>query len=126
MKKLLLVMVAVALVVLSSAAMADYYNPPGWSGDTFTHQEWGFTTSNNPSAPEVDQNPYGTPMFSITGAMWFPSAAPFIPGSTRTGLWAGSGSGNATITLSIPNQEDVTKTKLVWFRWRSALPTSRA
>jgi hypothetical protein len=98
--------------------LADYYDPPAWnhSDPTFTHQDWDFTTSANPSPPETYQNPFGTPTFGITGATWFPSAAPFIPGSTRTGLWAGVGSGSATVTLGIPNQQDLTKDKLVWLQ----------
>jgi len=113
----LIVLLAVS-IGFPVSALADYFDPPAWnhSDPTFTHQDWDFTTSANPSAPENYVNPYGVPMFGITGATWFPDAAPFIPGSTRTGLWAGGEAGSAIVTLDIPNNEDLTKEKLVWLQ----------
>lgn len=113
----LIVLLAVS-IGFPVSAMADYYDPPAWnhSDPTFTHQDWDFTTSANPSPPENYVNPNGVPIFGISGATWFPTAAPYIPGSTRTGLWAGSGAGSAIVTLDIPNNEDLTKDKLVWLQ----------
>lgn len=118
MKTASIYMAAIMILAICGFVRADYYDPPPWnnSDPTFTHQEWDFTTNANPAPPEIDNNPYGTPVFGITGATWFPAAAPFIPGSTRTGLWAGIGSGSAVITLGIPNQKDLTKYKYVWLQ----------
>jgi len=116
--KNMLIVSAFVLAGLSAGVQADYYNPPAWdtSDPTFTHQEWLFNSNSRNVAADVDNNPFGTPQFSITGATWFSSASPYISGSSRTGLWAGMISGAAQTTLTIPLDETAAVDQLVWMQ----------
>jgi hypothetical protein len=73
--------------------------------DFTTYQSWTFDDADNPAAPEVNGNPYGDPMATITvtgescgaGPGWY---ADFMG---RTGVWA---SEFTTATLFIPNSQN--------------------
>ena len=81
----------------------------GWDrGDAgTTYQEWTFDIDNeNPAAPDIDENPYGTAEASISGS-WVSS---FMG---RPGVW-GNHPEPLEISLYIPNQEVRNPWKEIW------------
>jgi len=113
---------AVALLLfLSGPAPGDYYDPPeGWSdNDYFTHQQWEFSTSDNPvNADAGYTNPNGTPTAQISGdAFWIYDPSAYVT-TDRRGMWVVGGFDNptsASLTLDIPN-DPVLPEKLVWLQ----------
>ena len=91
--------------MLASPATADDTFPPCWRGRPgTTYQQWTFSTSANPAAPEFVTNPFGAPQAAVTvgtaGAGWI-DQQPIIFGTNRAGVWDLGRSGN--ISLPIPN-----------------------
>ena len=91
--------------MLIGPARADDTFPPCWRGRPgTTYQQWTFTTSANPAAPEFVTNPFGAPQAAVTvgtaGAGWIDQQT-IIFGTNRAGVWDLGRNGN--IALSIPN-----------------------
>ncbi len=83
-------------LVVSGPASAAFLIP---SGAVETYQEWYFTTSQNPAAPEVDDNPIGDfPALTaqIGGAAFFPNLR------WENGVWKDTA---LTVTIDVPNNE---------------------
>ena len=58
--------------VCCGPVLADDLNPPDWRGEEgSTLQIWEFFTDANPTAPDVDQNPYGVATAEVTGEFPF-------------------------------------------------------
>ena len=96
-------MVAV-LAVGSGLAVADDLFQPGWRGDPgSTYQQWTFDGDDNPAAPEVSLNPYGTGTATMS-SVW----ADIGPG--RSGVWMDLD----LIELWIPNQQEPNDYKELW------------
>ncbi len=97
-----------ALASFSGTALAEDI-APCWRGSAgATYQSWTLTVSNNPAVPEQWTNTWGTPQASFVvgpyGKGWKNSVF-----GTRQGEWdLGQ---NGTITLIIPDQEGLGKTK---------------
>ena len=52
MKKTLLMLALAVLMLSVESALADDYSPPGWTeNDSYTHQEWSFSTGDSVSIP---------------------------------------------------------------------------
>ena len=93
--------VATAILVLCSVALADDLNPPSWRGqpDT-TFQLWEFSTNTQPAVPNIDGNPYGDPLALILGA--FPKTRWLTTDRGQQGVWVTE----EWIQLEIPNTEN--------------------
>ena len=115
MKRYILGCMTVAVVFggLLASARADDLNPPPWTRNqpNTTTENWTFSTSANPSAPDPGYwDPNGTPQATITGTgnQWFALY------DTHVGVWT-LGGANSSMDLGIPNTPfDDTKIKLVW------------
>jgi hypothetical protein len=82
-------------LVLSAVSWAGLAEVP--TGATATYQEWHFTTSTNPAAPEVDDNPiadFPELKAQVRGAFFTPNLV------WENGIWKDSA---LTITIDIPN-----------------------
>jgi hypothetical protein len=108
MKRMLFVLVACAISAAPAFAVPSL---GGWErGDPgTTYQAWTFNDADNPALPEIDENPYGTPVAAIlqNGAGW---AAGFFG---RTGVW-GNHPNPLNIDLYIPNRENPSLYKEIW------------
>jgi len=112
----------VVVVSLASAAQADYYDPPqGWSSTPyFTHQQWEFSTADNPSGPEPGYvNPNDVPSALVSGdVLWVGDPTPYGLQTARRGLWVTGSFTEATtgtVTLEVPNVAAWPE-KLVWLQ----------
>jgi len=91
----------------------DLVAPP-WRGVAGgTYQEWRFSTSANPAAPEVSNNPYGAPTASISvgpyGSGWLSQ----LPGlGTQYGYWDMGSAG--VITVMLPNKPNPPAASSKW------------
>ena len=85
----------------------------GWTrGDPgSTYQVWTFDDGDNPALPEIDENPYGTPEATISGA-GHGYADDFVG---RLGVW-GNHPDPLEISLYIPNREVPNPWKEIWLR----------
>jgi len=115
------VLVVTVAVLWAAFASADYYDPPeGWSDNPyFTHQQWEFSTSQNPSAPEPGyENPNGEPSAYVYGdAIWIYDPSAYVP-TDRRGMWVVGGfdvGTSASVDLTIPNAPLLPE-KLVWLQ----------
>ena len=103
----------VAVVFGGSMALVradDIYPPPWLRGQPYTtYQDWTFTTSANPAAPDSGVfNPYGNPTATIYHASWSDSY------DSHVGVWNFDWGTNA-LTLNIPNApSDPTRQKELW------------
>ena len=120
------VLLVVGLCVCAGSVSADYNNPPGWENDdNFTHQSWSFADNSNPSTPDDGGagNPYGTASMTFSNATWEDDLGmvydptTFDPLGERQGGWAISGPQDGTewFNINIPNFEDQSKYKELWF-----------
>ena len=106
----------VGLVVCGavSACLAHDVVVPPWRGSAFsTFQDWRFSTSSNPAAAEVLNNPHGNPSAAITvrpyGSGWLNQ----IPGlGTMTGYWDLGSAG--TIQFTVPNPPSIPGASAGW------------
>ncbi len=101
--------------LVSGAAIADDIYTPSWRGsDGTTLENWAFTTSANPAAPDTVNNSYGSPTATMTvldyGVGWI-DADSFSYG-TKTGMWDLGASG--IISLDIPNRPLALSYKDIW------------
>jgi len=102
--------VAVVFGCSVASVRANDINPPPWTRfePNTTYQNWDFSTSGNPTGPDVGvYNPNGTPEATVTGGTWLASF------DQLTGVWQLGAS--SSIDLNIPNTPfDATKIKNVW------------
>ena len=108
MKGMVFVLVACALLAAPALAVPSL----GWweRGEPgSTYQAWTFDDDDNPALPEIDENPYGTPMAAIeqNGA----DHADVFFG--RMGVW-GNHPNPLNIALYIPNRENPSPHKEIW------------
>ena len=105
-------------VMLGSSAFALYdLSPAPWRTDPTgqeptTYQSWEFTTDANPTAPDVDLNPYGTAELTVTGdfmsnTVHYPTL-PGFPG--HEGIWGYE----EDIQVYLPNSAVANPYKEVW------------
>jgi hypothetical protein len=108
MKRMLFVLVACVLLAAPALAVPSL---GGWErGDPgTTYQAWTFDDGDNPALPEIDENPYGTPVAAIqqNDAGW---ATSFYG---RMGVW-GNHPNPLNIALYIPNQPVPNTYKEIW------------
>lgn len=98
--------------LVPSAVLAHDMVPPGWRGqEGSTHQQWTFENGDNPAAPEVISNPYGSASADITVAEFGSGWLPQLPGmGTQTGYWDLGGVGlggtgpDGSIVIDIDNR----------------------
>jgi len=117
------------IVIQANAAMGSIVDnvlvealvDPGVIGETVsTHEEWPFTTSLNPSPPDVVDNPYGTPMATVANYYrWYSGHAAFGP---VQGFWDLGASGSITIDLPAAPYVEIW-VKLIYFEAPYAAPT---
>ena len=94
---------------------ADDLVRPNWRGrDGTTYQQWTFNDNDNPAAPEVIDNRYGSANATITiglyGSGWFNQ----LPGlGTQTGYWD-LGLKGGSIVIDIDNQPQIMPQKEIW------------
>jgi hypothetical protein len=85
----------------------------GVFGGLTTYQQWTFNDADNPAAPEISDNPYGTALATITvngeSCGFQPGWCPVFLG--HFGVWA---SMETTVTLVIPNSPVSDGYKDVW------------
>lgn len=109
--KFTLGMAAAILLIAASVRADDIYPPPWQRGATnTTFQDWTFSTSANPSAPDNVYNPNGTPQATIsgTGNTWYQFY------DNHNGVWV-LGGPSSSMDLGIPNTPfDTNRTKEVW------------
>lgn len=113
--------VAASICSIASAGVI----PPPWAGDTTnpqTQQLWTFSP-NNPTQPDVFENPNGPPTLNPDGSMYEP-INPFGPG---TGGWlVGSGpTGPTVLDFIIPNYNQLFR-KQIWIVIKFCLPPEGA
>ncbi len=99
-----------AACVTSQLLADDIYPPPWQRGQPYTtYQDWTFSTSANPAAPDLGVfNPYGNPTARSYNASWSASY------DGHVGVWNFNWGTNA-ITLNIPNAPfDPTRKKELW------------
>jgi len=107
-KRVLILAVAVALFVAAPASAALWWNP-GDPGST--HQEWTFDDADNPAAPEVDQNPFGTASATISSGPYDPDPEWYADWLGRQGVWQGE---EMNIWVGIPNRRLEEPYKEIW------------
>ena len=119
MRKLTLTVMLVSL--WASSAGADYYDPPeDWPDNPyFTHQQWEFSTSQNPIPAEPGYvNPNGEPSALVYGdAIWIDDPSDYFP-TARRGMWVVGGFDvptSAWVELTVPN-DPLLPEKLVWLQ----------
>jgi hypothetical protein len=102
------------MVVVSGVAVGS----PDWRTDPLgspptTYQEWTFDDADNPAAPEVSDNSYGTAIAVIDPIGYTEGNAPgwYASYMGRNGVWVGN---MTTITLTIPNKPDLNLYKEIW------------
>lgn len=117
-------------------AYGDYAEPPGWdpTKDYFTHQEWSFSTPQNPVGADYTPigNPYGLATiewkagsYHVDRIGWQIDPVTYDPVVERFGGWAMNGplpgdpedpEGTYThvINIEVPNWHDPTLLKEVW------------
>jgi hypothetical protein len=97
---------------LAGSVLADDTFPPPWQrgGDRTTYQDWNFSTSANPTPPDVqNNNSYGIPMARIFDGGWLNYGA-----GNHVGVWTLFGT-DSYIDVPIPNAPDHPDwNKMVW------------
>lgn len=118
MEKHFLIACAVAVMFSSGIVFAALdYVPAPWRTDPIgqpptTYQSWDFTTDANPTAPDVDLNPYGTAELTVTGdffsnTVWYET----LPGyPNHQGIWGYE----EDIQVLLPNNPVQNPYKEVW------------
>lgn len=109
----LLICAAFALASTSTIQAAPIWrtDPPGQ--EPTTYQAWFFDTSDSPTPPEIDNNPYGTATAEITvqgdidgvAAGWYPQLL------DRFGVWHAE---MTSILMEIPNRPVSDDYKEIW------------
>jgi hypothetical protein len=105
----------VVFMCASSFAALDL-NPAPWRTTPpgqvpTTYQSWDFTTGANPTAPDVDQNPFGTATLTVAGnflnnTVWYNSYY------GHQGVWGFE----EYVTVNIPNQPIENPFKELWIQ----------
>ncbi|MFH1614450.1 MAG: hypothetical protein ABIG61_05125 [Planctomycetota bacterium] len=103
---------AMMIVAFACAGLwADDLNPPLWRGQALTTmQSWEFGTNQNPSAPDIDNNPFGTASASVV------YDSPFTPwldnDCNHQGVWFVED----RIDLFVPNSSVPNPIKYMWLQ----------
>lgn len=100
-EKLLLMLLAVAVPMF---VVGPAWATPWWNrGDPgSTHQAWAFVGSDNPATPEVEGNPYGIALATISTGDFEPDPQWYDNLLGRQGVWHAEST--VEILLEIPNQ----------------------
>ncbi len=106
--------VLVCLLFAATARAHDEF-PPWWRGlDGTTHQEWQFNDNDDPAAPDVVNNPYGTSIADITvgqiGSGWLDQLGGY---GGQSGYWDLGGS-DGSIVIDIDNRDEPLPYKEIW------------
>ena len=119
MKKNVLLLV-MCLCMASTTFAAMDITPAPWRTDPAgiaptTYQSWDFLSSTNPTAPDVDLNPYGTAMLTITGDIfsgtaYYPNGPLGLP--PHLGVWGFEDD----IIIDIPNNPVANPHKEFWLQ----------
>lgn len=107
-KRVVILAVAVALFVAAPASAALWWDP-GDPGST--HQEWTFDDADNPAAPGVDENPFGTASATISSGGYSPEPVWHADWLGRQGVWEAD---ELEAYLQIPNQPIPNEYKEIW------------
>jgi hypothetical protein len=114
MKRFLFTLALCALMASSVMAAPSYLASMSWSRGSpgSTWQAWTFDDADNPAAPENSDNPYGTPLASLSGD----NLAHWAASDSHSGVWhAGSAENDLLhVNLDIPNNPDLNAYKEVW------------
>jgi len=118
MKKPVVSLVLTVLLALGANALATVttdadLNAPTWrGGDGSTLQMWFFDQSQNPAAPDVDQNPFGDTSLSILGQdpVWIPDD------QGRLGVWLVDRSKANDMVIDVPNSKEPNPFKDIWLQ----------
>ena len=111
MRKLVLLL-AVCILAMAQAALAEDRNPPPWRGQPGTTvQGWEFLNPDPSPPPDFADNPYGGPyieVIPVAGADWFETKgnAPYV------GWWPLSGE----IWVEVPNDPNWNPWKEIWIQ----------
>ncbi|MGA2324064.1 MAG: PEP-CTERM sorting domain-containing protein [Sedimentisphaerales bacterium] len=102
-------------LAVSSVAMGNDLLPPPWRGqDGSTFQNWQFDNDNNPAAPGIINNQYGSASATIVigegGAGWLDQLSGM---GTQSGYWDLGGSGGQ-ISINIDNRPVALPYKDIW------------
>jgi hypothetical protein len=92
-------------LLLATVAPAHDLAPAPWRGERgTTYQEWRFDDDDNPSAPEVIQNPVGGALAVITLGLFGEGWQYQLDGlGTQTGYWdLGGEGGQIVVTVPVP------------------------
>ena len=119
-KLILFIGIGLALLIFAQSAVADDINPAPWRGQPGTTMEqWEFSTDNarNGVAPDVVNNPFGSPSLTMNPNVWpkapdpngFDWADQFLG---RQGVYSLSGS----FDITIPNAPIPNDTKKIWLQ----------
>ena len=115
MRKNVLTLTILAVAAAAVLANSPIIPTPPWRGlEGTTFEEWQFGTATNPAAPDVVNNPYGTPSAAIQlgdlAKGWVDASQSAF--GNRQGFWdLGSG---GTISLTIPNRPVPLEYKEIW------------
>ena len=118
MKKVRVISIAIVLCVLSSSVFAALdLMPAPWRTNPIgqpatTYQSWDFLSGTNPTAPDVDLNPYGTAELTVQGGfndgtVYYPNGPAAFPAD---GVWAFEND----VTVWIPNNPVPNPHKEIW------------
>ena len=107
----------IALMLSCSVFAALDLNPAPWRTDPTglaptTYQSWDFAADTNPTAPDVDLNPFGTAELTVTGDFFDNTVhydtLPGYPG--HSGIWGYE----EDIQVYLPNNETPNPYKEIW------------
>ena len=112
MKKWGIVIIAVMISGSVFAALdsnpAPFRTDPTGTAPT-TYQSWDFATDANPTAPDVDLNPYGTAELTVLGDFW-DNTIHYDGYAGRTGVWGYEND----IQVFLPNNPVLNPYKEIW------------
>ncbi|MCE5341675.1 MAG: PEP-CTERM sorting domain-containing protein [Planctomycetaceae bacterium] len=112
MEKISKIVICVLIICsLANFASAGMWWTRGVAGSTY--QKWTFDDTDNPAAPEIDQNPYGDASAAITvTAGTITTVGEWRPDyQGRSGVWIGD---TAVVDLTIPNNPITNDYKEIW------------
>ena len=125
LKKSILALAVLLLGISTASATIIHDTAPSWRGNpNTTYQAWGFDNDNSPADLDINVNPYGAPMATITGID--PPLGPpnFIPPNTywkdydngHQGVWHVHNEPGDSIQIYIPNNPVPNPEKIIWLQ----------
>lgn len=109
-------LICLAVIQTSVTASPAWRTDPAGQAPT-TYQKWTFDDASNPSAPEINNNPYGPALATITvtkldvGSTFDGPAGWYSTYLGRSGVWVGD---TASAELTIPNNPIANTYKEIW------------